>query len=278
MKPKSAIYLFRFLLFGGLDYARSCAKNCVKLLIGRKPYFNYQNIFFAQYLRHLLGIQLIRKVTCINYPSEGAGSQATMMMRAITFARASGLTYVHTPFTAIAHADRPMPLWVDAWEAQFNFGIGEALATESDNREIVNFAANFTNLLPLFGFDGRLDDPDFIRRFEATIPEFRRKYHWNKSPKQNEILTICVHVRRGDINTLDDARWHRSFTSTSIFKQVVSEVTAVLDARRVSYKVQIFTQGVLCDFDEPGVEIFSDVDAIWSMQQMIEADIFIMSI
>src|SRR5262249_51260143 len=35
--------------------------------------------------------------------------------------------------------------------------------------------------------------------------------------------------------------------------------------------------GDFAGLNVPGVEIFSDVDAIWSMQQMIEADIFIMS-
>src|SRR5215467_10327288 len=102
---KSAYYLFRFFLFEGLNYAKNCAKNSMKLLIGRKPYFSDQHIFFRQYWRHLLGIQPIRKVTCICFP-HGAGYQATVMMSAITFARASGLTYVHTPFSAIAHADR----------------------------------------------------------------------------------------------------------------------------------------------------------------------------
>ena len=270
MKPKSAASL-RFLLFEGLNYARSCAKNCVKLLIGRKSYFNDQNIFFRLYLRQLLGIQPIRRLTCICSTGEGAGSQALMTMHAITFARACGLTYVHTPFTAIAHADRPMPLWISAWEAQFNFGMGEELATESDNREIVNFAFNFWNLIPLFGFDKH----DLTRLFEATIPEFRLKYYQNKSPIRNEVLTICVHIRRGDFRP----DWP-SFTSTSIFKKAVSGVIAVLDARGLSYKVQIFTQEGLGDFaglNVPGVEIFSNVDAIWSMQQMIEADIFIMS-
>jgi hypothetical protein len=266
---KSAVYLFRYFLFEGLNYALSCAKNCVKLLIGRKPYFNEQNIIFRQYLRHVLGIQPI-KVTCY-FPGEGAGFQAAMMMRLISFARASGLVYVHTPFTDISHADRPKALWVEAWEAQFNLGLGEELATESDNRGIMRFTFKHWSVVPtLFGFD----EHDLTRRFETTIAEFRRKYYLNKSPIKNEVFTICVHIRRGDM--MLEAR----FISTSIFKKVVSEVTAVLDARGTSYKVQIFTQGDLCDFagwDVPGVEIFSDVDAIWSMQQMIAGDIFIMS-
>jgi hypothetical protein len=46
-------------------------------------------------------------------------------MWAINFARICGLTYVHTPFNRIWHADRPMREWVDAWEAHFNLGLGE---------------------------------------------------------------------------------------------------------------------------------------------------------
>jgi hypothetical protein len=49
----------------------------------------------------------------------------------------------------------------------------------------------------------------------------------------------------------------------------------LLDARGATYKIEIFTQGCLYDFDLTGVEIFSDVYAIWSMRQMIEADILI---
>jgi hypothetical protein len=59
-------------------------------------------------------------------------------MWTINFARACGLTYVHTPFDRIGHADRPMREWIDAWEAHFNLGMGE-VATHGDNRGIVNF-------------------------------------------------------------------------------------------------------------------------------------------
>jgi hypothetical protein len=112
---KSRIYILRFLVLGSLKYARRCAINCVKVLIGRKTSFTHRDVFFRQYLR--LGLR-IRKVTCVVYYSlEGACSQALNVMWAINFARACGLTYVHTPFNRILHADRPMREWVDAWEA-----------------------------------------------------------------------------------------------------------------------------------------------------------------
>ena len=269
VKPKSKMFVFRFLVRGAVKYARSCAKNCVKVLIGRKPYFTYQDTFFRLYLRHLLGLQPIRKVTCIGFSGEGAGSQALMIMRAINFARACGLTYVHTPFAEIRYADRPMREWVGAWEAHFNLGLGE-VATNGDNREVVNFAFNFDDLLSLFGID------DFTTHtFHATIPEFRRKYYSNKPPpRTNEALTVGVHVRRGDAHPV------RQWTSTSSIAETIAKVRAVLDTHRIKYKICVFSQGDyagIAELNVPGTDIFLDADPIWSMQEAIEADILIMA-
>jgi hypothetical protein len=219
-------------------------------------------------------------------------------MWAINFARACGLTYVHTPFNRILHADRPMQEWVDAWEAHFNLGMGE-VATDSmtrptgsttaeipllaDNREIVNFFYNYGDLLRLFG----VSDDDLTRMFDATIPEFRRKYYSNKSPRRNEFLTVCVHVRRGDITPShpDEVAAMSSglmdlWTSTSFIAETIAKVRAVLDAHCIKYKICVFSQGDYTDVAElgaPDTEFFLDADPIWSMQELIEADILIMA-
>ena len=270
MKPKSKIYLIRFIVLGSLRYGRSCVKNCVKVLIGRKPYFTYEDVFFRLYLRQLLWRQPIRKVTCIGFTGEGPGSQALMMMHAIAFARTANLTYVHTPFAEISDADRPMREWVNAWEAHFNLGMGE-IVTDGDTREIVNFAYNFSDLLPLFGVD------DLTRTLNATIPEFRRKYYSNKSPRKNDAITVWVQVRRGDV-TPD--RYPHRWTSTSFIAETIAKVRAVLDAHCIKYKICVFSQGDYADIAELDVsdtEIFLGADAIWSMQEAIEADILIMA-
>ena len=192
-------------------------------------------------------------------------------MWAINFARVCGLTYVHTPFNRIWHADRPMREWVDAWEAHFNLGMGE-VATDGDNRDVVNFFYNFHDLLSLFG----VTVDDLTRTFDATIPEFRRKYYSNKSPRRNKVLTVGVHVRRGDITFSRPDMW----TNTSIIAKTIAEVRAVLDAHCIKYKVCVFSQGDythVAELDVPGTEFFLDMDPIWSMQELIEADILIMA-
>ena len=272
-KPISATYLFRFLVLGSLRYARSCVKNCVKVLIGLEPSFSFQNSFFRQYLRQLLGLQRINKITCVSpFSREGAGSQALFIMRAINFARICGLTYVHTPFHEIRHADRSMQEWVDAWEANFNFGVGE-VATDGDNSQVVNFVYNFSELLSLFG----VSIGDLTCTFEATIPEFRRKYYSNKCyRKRNEVLTVGVHVRRGDITSSRPEMW----TSTSFVAETIAHVRALLDAHCIKYKICVFSQedcANLAELDLPDTEFFCNADPIWSMQEAIEADILIMA-
>ena len=192
-------------------------------------------------------------------------------MWTINFARTCGLTYVHTPFDRIGHADRPMREWIDAWEAHFNLGMGEVTA-RGDNRGIVNLWDGIWDLLPLFG----VSIYDLTRAFDATIPEFRRKYYSNKSPRRNEVLIVGVHVRRGDITSSRPDRW----TSTSLVAETVAKVRAVLDAHFTKYKICVFSEGDNADFaklEAPGTEFFLDADPIWSMQEFIEADILIMS-
>jgi hypothetical protein len=248
-------------------------KNCVKVLIGRKPYFNEPGLFLRQCVLHLTGLRLIRKVTCTGHSGEGAGSQALMVMNAIIFARSFGLTYLHTPFTQISHAERPMQDWVTAWETLFNLGEGEA-DCGVDRHDAVNFSHNFTDLDIIFGWFSRNDE--LADRFRALIPEFRRRYYLNKSPRVTDEVTVAVHIRRGD--ALPDNPDY--FTSNESILRTITEVKSVLDTHKIEHKIRIFSQGDSADFAELsrlGVELFLDVDAVWTLQELIEADVLIVA-
>jgi hypothetical protein len=261
------MYLVKFLTASGVRYIKSCVKNCIKVVIGRKIYFAPRDVFFRLYLRQLMGGKPIRKITCQGFPREGAGSQAHNMMHAITFARTCGLTYVHTPFARIAHADRPMEKWVEAWEAQFNFGAGEIVA-DKDDPEIVDFNPNWTALVRCFGVD------DGVHAFSAILPELKRKYWLNKTPRTRGPLTICLHIRRGDVTSADDWMW----TSTSVIARTVSCLKSILECHSLSYRMRAFSQGEHADFIELsslGVELCLDADPVWTMQELVEADILI---
>lgn len=257
-----------FLVRGSLGYARSWAKNIVKAALGRKPHFTPHDVLFRLYLRRLRGGPKLRKITSDASAGEGAGSQALMTMRAIDFARRTGLTYVHTPFSDIYYADRPMQAWADAWEAHFNLGLGE-VRDDRDAGDTVNFAFTFSALHVLFGVEEL--EPDFD---DATIREFRRRYYANKSPRKNEILSICVHARRRNRNDVPSD----PTTDLACLARVLARVRSVLDPHRIDYTLRIFSQGEVeefCDLDVPASALFLDVDPLWSMREMIEADILV---
>jgi hypothetical protein len=265
--------VFKFLASSAGRSAWRSLKNCIKVAIGRKPNFNERGLFLRQCVLHLTGLRPIRKITCTGLTSEGAGSQALMVMNAINFARFFGLTYLHTPFTQISHADRPMQEWVAAWEALFNLGAGEAVCG-IERHDAFNFSHNFNDLDLIFDWYRRNDE--LADHFKALIPEFRRKFYLNKSPRVTDEVTVAVHIRRGD------ARPDRPdyFTSNETILRTIAALRSILDTHKVAHGIRIYSEGDRADFAEfsgPGVEFFLGVDAVWTMQELIEADILIVA-
>ena len=234
-----------------IKYLIRIIKNCIKRLLGRESSFSPNDRFFRKYFFELLQGRI--KITGARGPTEGAAAQALIRMNAIAFARTSGFDYVHTPFTEIAHADRPIGEWVSAWESLFNLGAGERLAEESDCG-VVNFAYNF-------GLTG-------VK--ESFSHEFRRKYYLNKSPRRNEVFTVGVHVRRGDVASSDHYMW----TDLITVARTVSIVRSILETHRLKYNICVFSQGIADDFVAlKPAEFFLNADAVWTMQELIEADV-----
>jgi hypothetical protein len=74
-----------------------------------------------------------------------------------------------------------MEEWVTAWETFFNLGAGEATC-DNEGYKVVDFSHNFNDLDVCFGWRCRWDE--LADRFKALIPEFRRKYYLNGSPRE----------------------------------------------------------------------------------------------
>lgn len=298
-RAKRRLLILRFLVVASRDCAWMALKNWIKILIGRKPYFDERGLFLRQYLLHLTGIRRIQKITCVGYRTEGPGSQALVIMSAINFARCAALTYAHTPFTLIAHADRPMEEWAAAWETLLNLGAGEVVC-EPKRSKVVSYCHNFPELELCLGW--RHDSDELRKNFCSMTPEFRRKYYLNKSPRTADRVTVAVHVRRGrDVPTNPHL-----FTSTDSTLRTITQVKAVLDAHGIQNRISVYSEGNSADFDEikiPGIELtkyrvghysdrtrdgnakvspakgesFLDIDAISAMQDLIEADVLIIA-
>ena len=262
-----------FLLSAARRSAWRKLKNSIKFILRRGSTFDEAGLFLRQYILHLTRTRPIRKITCTGLRSEGAGSQALMMMNAINFARSYGFEYVHTPFSRIAHAERSAEEWAAAWESLFNLGSGETPCNEN-RREVVEFSHNFTELCKCFGCKWRWDE--MAERFRATLPEIRRRYYLNKSPRKMNRITVAVHIRRGDVSQYNPGY----LTSNEVILRTVAIVQSILDARKVHYKINAHSQGDTVEFAEfsrLGVELFLNIDAVWTMKELIEADVLIMA-
>lgn len=265
--------ILRFLLNATRRSAWRKLKNGIKVVLGRDLTFDEAGLFLRQYVLHLTGIQPIRKITCTGLRSEGAGSQALMILNAINFARSYGFEYVHTPFRFIRHAERPMEEWTAAWESLLNLGWGEPLCND-ERRDVVDFCYNFPSLGRCFGCGWQWDE--LADRFKAMLPELRRKYYVNKSRGKTNQITVAVHIRRSDVSP-DNPGY---FTSNDTISRTIAAAQSALNARNVDYRIAIHSQGDKADFDDfsrLGVELFLDVDAVWTMQELVKADVLIMA-
>ena len=125
------LLIFRFLIVATRDAAWMAMKNLIKPFIGRERCFDERGLFLWQYLLHATRLRRIRTITCVASPTEGPGAQAVSVMNAINFARYTGLTYAHTPFKAIQHADRPMKEWAAAWETRIPKNAAQTASSRS---------------------------------------------------------------------------------------------------------------------------------------------------
>ncbi len=267
-----ALRVYRFVLRTGKGWATRSVQNAVAIAHGRETARNERAIVL-KYLMHLTGIRRFRSITCTRRTGkEGGGYQVFIVMNAIAFARATGLKYVHGKFQTIHHADRPMPEWVTAWEDLFNLGTGEVPCDPLHDKPL-NYCYVWIFLEDCFRLRKQRDR--LTSQFKDLIPEFRRRYYGDREPRRNEILSIAVHLRRGDITPAAPNR----FIPTSTALRTLNEIRRILDARGARYEVRVFSQGEITDFPElqlPSVRFFLNSDPIWTIRELIESDIFVM--
>jgi hypothetical protein len=259
----------KFLLRSGAGYVRNSLANVLKRVLGRQPYFHQTEIFFRDLVLGRLGLRETPRITARGQISLGIGNQVRFVMCAIDFARALRIPYVHTPFGEIAHADRSMGEWAAIWEGEFNLGVGESRALPGDD-DLLDFTLLAGPLVSRFGHSNIFAMLDF------TAPEFRRKYYLNKSRREDALLTVGIHVRRGDETSENRiGRW----TEMTNVLNAVRPVLAALVERGVAHRVSVFSEGDprdFCELADLGADLYLDRDVVWTMREMIESDILIM--
>lgn len=301
--PKAAAAYPRFVARAFAGLLLIVAKNGVRRLLRRQPEYRRVDRLAARHWLHLIRLRPIDTLTVTNYvASEGPGSRTLMTIFAMGYCRAYGLTYRHTPFRNVRHADRPQEDWDRAWEAFFNLGQGELPVAGHEPTSFDLFELNditwhngdeLAQFLPPHAREQRpvyyfappeSDDAaqweryqrQFVELIVPLVPALRAKYRAGAAAALDQPFTVAVHIRRGDVLSDREDMW----TSLDSFGACLDIVTACLRTHGIAFRLQVFSQGVAEDF--AGLARFApewhlDTDPLHTLRQMIDADILVMS-
>ncbi len=219
------------------------------------------------------------------------GSQALARMSAICLAKKYGLTYVHTPFLAMQHAEGFNPYeaneeWAARWEGILNLGHGEVSAAECalPRVEIDDFIANrswwSSPCLLSAGYFNMITDrmPDAYR---DVTPKLREKYYVGAAPKRrSEVVEVCAHLRRGVDVRPDNPETAYRYVDNDVMAKSILMTQSVLTELGLASRVRLFSQGEEKDFAsmlDLGIELCLNTPAIPTFREFVEADVLIMT-
>ena len=217
--------------------------------------------------------------------TDGAGAQALSVMSAMALARHYGLRYVHSPFRSVAHAESAPGDWAARWEHVFNLGLGELQAESCNLRRvgIEEFIADESwwrrPCLLHAGHFVRFTDrkPEAL---QAIIPVLRTKFRG--PPRMHRrpfrFLSVCAHLRRGDVSPDDPETAHRVAPVTELATSI-EQVRATAGDLGVPLRIKVFSQGAegpLSALKSLGCELHLDTSPIACFRDLADADVLLM--
>jgi hypothetical protein len=228
-------------------------------------------------------------ITCSG-KNDGAGAQAIAIMSTILFAHDLGLTYVHTPFSKIAHNTDNDSEWECKWENFFNLGKGELCIDDlkesgikvADLSELSKIHLYKKNTLYAVSQCHKYANL-FPERYSALSDVFKTKYlnsdktvyNLNASPLK---VNIAVHIRRGDINNSDSNSIR--YTDNICISKIINQIVKILREMGIDTSISIYSQGKESDFGELqdlDVKFYLDQCVFATFHNLVSADVLIMS-
>lgn len=216
---------------------------------------------------------------------DGAGSQAMAKLSAMALARKYGITYVHAPFRAMAHAEDMTPVqWAKTWENLFNLGHGE-LAEEHCHLPRIRIEEFISNRQ--LWRDPYLivstEYKSFTDRYPASLAaiadEIRSKYELNATARhRSNHFTVCAHLRRGDVSAENPKTAHRAPNLVALIR-TLRHVQHALKNAGIDARYVIYSQGSkqgLEPLQELGCEFELNMPALATFEAFVDADILIM--
>jgi hypothetical protein len=218
-------------------------------------------------------------LTCAG-KTDGGGAQVHAVMSVQSFCEAFGYQYVHTAFEQVEHTASRIE--VLEWERLFNLGFGEDTASNCGYRIV---SASRYVRSPRLWFQKVAVAVEQLHEFSDANPDaymhvrdrLRRKYTGSPLPREDDRLTIGVHIRRGDIT---GATGRRRFTSNAAILGRIEAVRRACDKIGRGSRAVIYSQGQPEDFRtfvEHGLELQLDAPPLQSLNAMVQADILLMA-
>jgi hypothetical protein len=243
-----------------------------------------RSFFIAQFVRGLRRGAFGRNIRITaSGKTDGAGAQSLAQISALAFSTAFNLEYVHSPLRTVCHVEGPKEQWAARWENTLNFGLG--YSSVDDCGFPVFPLGDFLKERSLWNKDCVVQLIHYQRwtnantwAYNSIIPVLRRNYRGDLKRLASSQKTLAVHIRRGDVSAVRSAKTH--YTPNQAIVGTLRRVIAMLRARGDDPLVKIYSQGTLNDFEdffEFGAEFHLNSPAIWTFNQLVNADILIMA-
>jgi len=164
----------------------------------------------------------------INYTiqdkNDGFGSQYHSIMSGIAYCKFKKYNYIHTPFKKIQHNGDVKSL---------NNFIGIPILP---NRNNIHIDIS----------EKHLDEVHWSvnpsKYYTDEVIEIFKKYYYSTPKPDIDNIDIAIHIRRGDVTSSIKNR----YTSNSYYNKIIK----FLNSKYPNYKINIFSEGILNDFDE----------------------------
>lgn len=207
----------------------------------------------------------------IHGKTDGFGSQLQAMLSLMAYCRFQGINYVHTPMYQMQHNYDNDTDFVSKMNSFTNFNALAHPETHMNEGVVQRLEGPFVHgtYHPEFFYD---------EDFRSHIREI---YYGSEKPKihffdNTEVKHVALHIRRGDVSL---QKYPGRFTSNETYIQLVN---ALLSIATSPYKIHVFSQGNLEDFQDlseniKGIEYHLNEDIRTTFHSLVSADVLVLS-
>ena len=232
-------------------------------------------------------------ITCSG-KTDGLGAQTQAIYSALLYAAVHKISYCHTPLNEIAHNYSQDSSFSATAERFFSFSKGEKSIRDLNhnhliiNLDFITFLSIKLLIQYLFRSDMKVvfEKSHFHNYTNKISPKYtlikkslQDKFYTNQKPilvnHDSTVLNIAFHIRRGDVNQADIAR----FTDNERILSTLQTITYHLNQKEIAYKLSIYSQGKKEDFGNLSslATLYLNGNVFEDFHHLVKADVLFMA-